>query len=368
MSKTRNYGIDLLRILCMIGIVGLHILDIGGILKATDGTKANYCVAWSFEIIFYCATSTFAMITGFLYINRTSGSYHTAAIIKLIVTAFFWCVVILVLTLCFFPTLLSGVKSYVYALFPPAKGGKTGGYWYLTSYTFLFFMIPYINRLLNSLSKRETKVLLTLLLVFFCVAPTIGLRDYFVINEGYSPFWLIFCYMIGAYIKKYGLFYNTKRYLLPVAFGGNVVLLLGSKLLIAEITTGVLGHPFAENILITYVSPFILANSVLLLSLFKDINIKKPALQKGILLFSGCAFSVYIIHCNTLVFENWIAGCFSAVGQLPCLLMVVCIICIPIAIYLACSCVELIRQKLFRLARIDAALEKLGRRLDRILY
>lgn len=184
MESSRNYGIDLLRIVSMIGIVGLHFLNHGGVLNGVNRYQISSNIAWFWEILFYSSTSTFAMITGFLYFDRKSDRFHSSAIINLIITTFFWCVILLLIFLIVSPTSIGGTKSFVYFIFPPAKGGKTGGYWYLTSYVLLFFMIPYINKLVFALNNKKMKMLLILLFFFFSAAPTFGFRDYFVINEG----------------------------------------------------------------------------------------------------------------------------------------------------------------------------------------
>lgn len=42
-------------------------------------------------------------------------------------------------------------------------------------------------------------------MVIFSVIPSIIANDIFGIEYGYSVSWLIVCYFIGAYIRKYGL-------------------------------------------------------------------------------------------------------------------------------------------------------------------
>ena len=40
--SSRNYGIDLLRIISMIMVVVLHVLRHGGVIEGTDPLSANY--------------------------------------------------------------------------------------------------------------------------------------------------------------------------------------------------------------------------------------------------------------------------------------------------------------------------------------
>ena len=63
-NDTRNYGIDLLRFVAMLGIVTLHILNHGGGLSAeTDILRSS--VIWMIEIAAYPAVNCYALISGY---------------------------------------------------------------------------------------------------------------------------------------------------------------------------------------------------------------------------------------------------------------------------------------------------------------
>ena len=49
--KTRNYGIDFLRMISMIMIVMLHSLGHGGILRSVSFLSVHYQIAWLLEVI-----------------------------------------------------------------------------------------------------------------------------------------------------------------------------------------------------------------------------------------------------------------------------------------------------------------------------
>lgn len=49
--KTRNYGIDFLRMISMIMIVMLHTLGHGGILRSVSFLSVHYQIAWLLEVI-----------------------------------------------------------------------------------------------------------------------------------------------------------------------------------------------------------------------------------------------------------------------------------------------------------------------------
>lgn len=65
-APSRNYGIDLLRMLSMYMVCTLHTLGQGGILEATSEHSSQYCLAWLLEIAAYCAVDCFALISGYV--------------------------------------------------------------------------------------------------------------------------------------------------------------------------------------------------------------------------------------------------------------------------------------------------------------
>ena len=69
-NQERNYGIDLLKIISMYMVVQLHVLGCGGILGNCEKFSFNYYVAWFLEISAYCAVNVFAMITGYLMVEK----------------------------------------------------------------------------------------------------------------------------------------------------------------------------------------------------------------------------------------------------------------------------------------------------------
>lgn len=85
--KTRNYGIDFLRMISMIMIVMLHTLGHGGILRSVSFLSVHYQIAWLLEVIAFGAVNTYAMISGFVSVD-CSRSKFLSKIFKIIVKNF----------------------------------------------------------------------------------------------------------------------------------------------------------------------------------------------------------------------------------------------------------------------------------------
>ena len=62
---SRNYGIDLLRIISMLGVVFLHVLGHGGILSL-DLSPVKFSMVWFIEILAYPAVNCFVLISGYI--------------------------------------------------------------------------------------------------------------------------------------------------------------------------------------------------------------------------------------------------------------------------------------------------------------
>ena len=69
--EKRNYNIDLFRIIAAFFVTVLHVLGQGGILESTSPSEINYWIAWFLEICAYGAVNCFALISGYVMVNKT---------------------------------------------------------------------------------------------------------------------------------------------------------------------------------------------------------------------------------------------------------------------------------------------------------
>ena len=70
MSKSHNYGIDLLRLVLMFMVCVLHVLGQGGVLDASSSFLIKNKIFWAMEILSYCAVDSFAIISGYMATNK----------------------------------------------------------------------------------------------------------------------------------------------------------------------------------------------------------------------------------------------------------------------------------------------------------
>lgn len=350
----RNYGIDLLRIISMLGIIGLHVIGQGGLLSSGSFDSINYFIIYFFEIIFYSSVNIFAMITGYLYVNKKNLNYKN--LISLIFQIAFYCLLITFIFygFNFFDVRTLGIKNLIISLFPPIAGR----YWYIVCYILVFFAIPYLNKLINSFDLYELKKMLFTFFILLSIITTFGFTDFFKINGGYSPFWLIFCYFLGAYINKAN-FEKTSKLKLFILFILSSVLTLVINCSVYYLTDYLFGIPKANNLLLTYISPTIVFSSICIFIIFSLIKINSNKFITLLLKLSNAAFAVYCIHCHFLMYDFVFKSNFIFLMDLSPLIIIILIPLIIILIYLLCFIFEQLRLYLFKVFRIENLYSKI---------
>ena len=358
----RIIGLDLLRVLSMMGIIGLHVINNGGLIKNADIHSFSYYVVLAILVLAFTSVNIFGILSGYLNVTKKQNKHER--IIELLLIVLFYC---LIIPSIFFGFNLfdvrntSSIKEIIYDYFPILAGN----YWYITCYVFLFFMIPYINSFVNSLAKKTYKKLLITLFVLLSILPNILLTDLFRIQGGYSPFWLIYCYMIGGYLRIYDidlpndkiLKYSILIYFVSFALNG----------LVRNIGYSILGKVVRANLFINYISPFTLVLSILIFIYFTKVCVKNSCSKNIIVYLSGASFSVYIIHDQRLVFYKVLKNLFKPLLQYNAIIVFVGIILSIVTIYVLCCIIDSVRKLLFKLLKINKFIVFSGTKVDKIL-
>lgn len=262
-NKEHDYRIDILRIVAMLQITGLHILGHGGVIDSLQIFSLNYEIAWFLKCLFFCGVNCYAMISGYVLLN------HTIRISNIIIL---WVEVLSYSILMSFGiTILTGnsisLKQLIDTLFPITRKQ----YWYTTVYCGLYFCIPYMNKVLMSFSMKQLKKMLFTILIIVSVIPTMVNYNLMDVPTG-SLFWLMILFLLGAFIKKYGannlfLFEMKKKESLLCFFIITILLYL-SHFCIERLTFYLLGNARWGNWFILYTSPLVVLQALFLFNFF----------------------------------------------------------------------------------------------------
>lgn len=197
-------------------------------------------------------------------------------------------------------------------------------------------MSPYINKLLNSFSKREYHRFLALLTLFWCIIPTFTTNSF----QSNPLIWFIYLYSLAGYMRLYGLLNTVKTgTCLLTSF---VVSLLTYLSAVVFDLLGLKISAFSEHA--TYFFEMqklpILIISVLLFLGFSKLNIGSIKL---INIVSSATFGVYLIHDNAYVKEFLWQTLFKNASYAYSDMLIPYSILVIIIVYLTCTVIELIR-------------------------
>jgi hypothetical protein len=340
MVKERNYGVDLLRLVLMFMVCMLHTLGQGGILKACEVGTLQYKTYWLFEILSYCAVDGFAIISGYMAIDKPR-KYEK--LVDMWFQAFFYSfIVTFILTIIGINENWGKIDVIKCAL--PITFGK---FWYFTAYFALFFAVPILNKFIFGINEIVAKKALIILVVLFSIVG--GISDPFETQWGYSAIWLILLYLIGALSKRIKLFETKKSLTLLIIWA------------VCILCTWVI-HIFAGiKRLTNYVSPTILLSGIIMVVLFSRINVKGSVISK----ISPLTFGVYLFQLNQVIWNVIIKDAFAFVVSKHIIVGVMHVFAFASLIFVAGLIVELIRNEIAKLIRIQLLSKKIVEIIDK---
>lgn len=145
----------------------------------------------------------------------------------------------------------------------------------------------------------------------------------------------------------------------------NGIIMLASSYLISVI----LGSNSIKVLLLyAYSSPFVVINSLAILYIFTERVVLKQC-TKFISWLSAVSLGVYIIHAHPFMLDKIITfDNFSTILNTDVSIAWVVFSLITVAvIYIACGVLETIRQKLFKVVRVDAVEGLVGSLIDKVV-
>lgn len=313
----RNSSLELLRILCILGILCMHLC---GIFSTSD----NFLTLLQLNAVnslFNICVSVFILISGYFGITRKLDKMFSL-----------WCIVIFYSILSTIIPLFFGSTPELVFLFKSLFPTITGKYWYFTTYFILWLFSPYLNRICESMSQRQFKLLLSLLVFVFYVFPTCF---YFEIikDNGKGPVNMLIVYLIGRYLSKYpaSASFRKKSGFFFLSVAGAFILNLAATLLRNRMFA-----PFARDN-----SLFMLCGAVCCFLCFCE----KQFHSKFINLLSRNVFAVYI---SEVILRNLISD-YSVITFLDGRwYLFPAVLALAICLFLVLSLIECVRKKLLR--------------------
>ena len=206
-KQGRDYGLDLMRILMTVFVVGIHVLQKGGMFKVCrDAYPRRGFVVMGLFFAVTCAVNGFALISGYVGIKS---KYRFSRILWLYFVVSFYNILI-PLVFHFRSGCVINETVKLRAIFPFAYDAN----WYFTAYLGMFLLIPFLNAAVKHLDRKQCLSAFAAIAVFFSVIPTILYmffdeefdKNFFKLSSGYSTLWLSVLYIVGASVREHDLF------------------------------------------------------------------------------------------------------------------------------------------------------------------
>lgn len=386
MQKTkRKSGIELLRIICMLSIIVLHVYSYGGVhdLSVENGgmfeTVSN--LVWTF---FRTPVNVFVIITGY-FMSKSSLDFKKSykRLPKVYFTMLFYSVFIVLFALIVYNNggfILAGNEAdYTKTLVnlnnysSEMLSGKTlictiikmffpvmSSQWYfLTNYIIILLLSPFINYVLNALDKKQFKLLLAILFVFLSILPTLSSMDALdgifsthkvvPIEHGKSLISFLFMYIIGAYLK---LFVKDDE---KIHFKYLIYFIVFSLIDFSIYSLCDIFKQFGDDTIYNssvfgqFSNPFVILASVFIFLFFRGFQFK----SKIINYIAGTTIGIYAIHEHPLLrgyiwshnnFAN--PDLYSEPWGFPMMLLMV------FQIFAVCSLIDIVRQGVFNVVKL----------------
>lgn len=344
--KIRDSRFEVLRIVAIFFILLSH-FSMFSPWDKDNLTSVNAVISVTiFTVLGKVGAYLFAMITGYFMSTREISTDISHKQVKNIwMQTFFYSATIAIVI-----SIVNGVNlsSLIKSIFPIVFGT----YWFVTAYVFLILLVPFINNAINNKSKKNIIELIVLCTIMSDVLPFLG-------NEiGGTPaslMSLIAAYLIGSFIKVYGINLTKIRSIYGIIIGFLMMYL--SIIVFYLMTVNAYTEKYVSGffdihthgaVRLTYLSTGLLpvATATFIFILVDNIQ---PFHNNYINKIAKTVFATYLIT-EQPMFRSILWNNLFNVSRyqnnilITFLLGLVSVICIMIVT----CCIELIRQKIFK--------------------
>lgn len=356
--KKRDSNIELLRIVSMLLILAHHFSVHGDFDFLETSFTMNRLWVQFLQIGGKIGVNIFVIISGYFLI--TSNGIKVSKVLKLWLQLLFYSVLLYAVFV------LAGVEVFsIKGLIENTLPVIFTRWWFASTYFVLYLLSPYINKLLNSLSKSEYQSFLVLLTIFWCIIPTLTTNSF----QSNPLIWFIYLYSMAGYIRLYRLLdsIRTKTCLL-IAF------IISMLTYLSVVFFDLLGLGLKVSALSEHASYLFGMQKLpaLLISIFLFLGFSKLEIGsiKIVNIVASASFGVYLIHDNNYVrvflwqtlFKN---ASFAYSNKLiPYSILTI------LMVYIACTVIELVRIYLIEksyMPMIDNISEKIEKNIDKFV-
>lgn len=359
-KEVYNYGIGMLKIIAMLFIIILHINARGGIITNSN----NHPISYILEIIALCSVNVYAIITGYLEYRDNENNtyqYNFKKIFNLYFIILFYGLIIYLISY------ILGVyefnKNDIFNLLFPISSKYL---WYFTAYAGTFIFFPIINKFVKNSDKKHLIYYSIVIIIIFSLWPSLfsnRFGDFWNLKSGYSVWWLLILYFLGAVVKKINLKIDLKKLfvMLLILYFTSWVWTCYS----AHITNWIFGQNKFEGIFNSYISITSILIAIIYVLIFSNLKFPKK-INKATKFLAPATFGVYVMHLHPIVWQYW-KDRFLFILNYNILLEPILVLIIAVLLLILMLLIDKVRECIFKLCKINNISSKLNNITNKII-
>jgi len=327
--EKRNSRIELLRMLAMLFIVLSHYTVHNGIRNFTLPLGFNRFLLET-TTLGNLGVIIFVIIMGYFSIKQKEPFKFKKFILLILETVFYSVFIYLVFILLDHKHL--SIKLLTKSIFPITFKG----YWFMTTYIVLYIFTPYLNKFINSMTKKENTTFLNIGILLFSIINTLTGQNFY----GNELIQFILFYSLGAYLSKYkdNFFSKKKNSLITVLI--TILILISSVIIIDLLGTKYLVFRSYSTYLFKRTSIVCILLGTSIFSLFNQ----KETHNKFINILSSSVLGVYLISDNSHIRKVLWINILKVCNYVEKSSLIIHMLISVLLVYIICLLIDLIRK------------------------
>lgn len=361
----------------MFMVVMLHYLSRTDSLVRAGETVTGVRIAGSLmESLCIVAVDTYVLISGYFLVE--SGFRIRRLVMLLLQVLFYSLLIPAALAVLGIPVQGTGLSTAAPYFLPIS----TEHYWFVSSYVLMYLFSPLLSAAAHRLSKRQLQITIALLMIFYCVIPSLSPFILSLDRYGYDAGWFCCLFLSAAYLRLYGLSGVTAEQArlwalrqqeegLPeekpawrgASFkiwslrGRNRLLLyflmtaltFTATLILSIAATKIPALTHFSTVPLHYNALFCFLGALSLFGAFEKLLLREDRTADLIRRIAPLTFGVYLIHHHIDIRDRWIPWTQWMLGERsknPAVFLLQAILTVLI-VYVICLLIELIRSAVF---------------------
>ena len=339
-EDTRNYGLDILKILSMVYVVILHALGQGGMMN--KGSLGMQFASMALFFVTTPAVNIFALVTGYVSYTDKKKPLNRKRLFEMWFQVVFYALAITAICKFVIPNKVT-TRDFVSSVMPLYYDI----YWYFTAYFIVSILSPFVNAAVRTLSESTLRKVFFVMIVIFSFFTSFCYSLNIITSHSFT--WIFLLYIMGAIMKKchIGAKLPSSIFIIGIIgcnFFNWIVTWVGEKY--------VSGSDWYFTVLSDYISPTMIIQAICYLLLFRKIKASAGA-KRVIKFLSPLVFATFLIDAHPVIYRDVMAGIFTPATEWNVFLMILFLIGFGI-VFVAIACIiDKVRSLLFKLIRID---------------